>query len=89
MKIEYDQAKRQTTLEQRGLDFAEAGQIFNGIHYTLEDTRTVFGEQRFITIGYMNERMVVTAWTPRANAKRIISMRKANDREQDKFKKYL
>lgn len=89
MKIQYDEQKRQTTLEQRGIDFADAWQIFEGIHYTLEDERQDYGEQRFITIGYMNKRMVIVAWTPRANDKRIISLRKANEREQAKFKQYL
>lgn len=89
MKIEYDEAKRQITLEQRGIDFADAGQVFEGTHYTLEDERQDYGEPRFITIGFMNKRMVVVAWTPRAQAKRIISMRKANDREQARFNQYL
>ena len=39
-------------------------------------------EPRFITIGRLRGRMVVVAWTPRRAAYRIISMRKANDREQ-------
>ncbi|WP_425388002.1 hypothetical protein [Azospirillum halopraeferens] len=30
----------------------------------------------------MRSRMVVLVWTPRGDARRIISMRKANDREQ-------
>lgn len=89
MKIEYDEAKRQITLEQRRLDFADADQVFQGTHYTLEDERKDYGEPRFITIGFMNNRMVVLAWTPRAQAKRIISMRKANDREQARFKAFL
>jgi len=87
--IEYDEDKRRKTLEDRGLDFANAGQIFDGIHYTLEDDRMDYGEKRFITIGYMSGRMVVTAWTPRGKARRIISLRKANEREQRKFKQYL
>jgi len=89
MSVEYDEAKRQATIEQRGLDFANAGEIFKGIHYTLEDTRNDYGEQRFITIGYLSKRLVVVAWTPRGELKRIISMRKANGREQTKFKQYL
>ncbi|WP_198401105.1 BrnT family toxin [Thiomicrospira microaerophila] len=37
----------------------------------------------------MDSRLVVLAWTPRGKAKRIISMRKANEREQQRFKQYL
>jgi uncharacterized DUF497 family protein len=41
-----------------------------------------YGETRYITIGFLDERMVVLVWTPRGDIHRIISMRKANDREK-------
>jgi uncharacterized protein len=41
-----------------------------------------YGEARFITIGRLDRRMVVLVWTPRGVSRRIISMRKANAREQ-------
>lgn len=87
--LEYDETKRLKTLNERGLDFAHAVKVFEGVHYTLEDTRQDYGEPRFITIGFMDGRLVVLAWTPRGKAKRIISMRKANEREQQRFKQYL
>ena len=87
--LEYDQNKRDKTLQERGLDFAQAGEIFTGVHYTLEDNRFDYGEQRFISIGYMRGRLVVVVWTPRGYKKRIISLRKANEREAKRFKKYL
>jgi uncharacterized DUF497 family protein len=42
-------------------------------------------EHRFITAGLLDGRMVVMVWTPRGEALRIVSMRKANDREQARF----
>ena len=71
------------------MDFALAYQVFEGLHYTLQDTRIDYGEARYVTIGYMKKRLVVLAWTPRGQTKRIISMRKANEREQKRFKQYL
>jgi hypothetical protein len=38
-----------------------------------------YGEPRFITAGRLDERMVVIAWTPRGIARRVTSMRKANE----------
>ena len=38
-----------------------------------------------ITVGFLGGRMVVLAWTLRNGARRIISMRKANDREQKTY----
>jgi len=85
MEIEFDPAKRQATLDHRGLDMARAGEVFDGATLTIEDDRADYGEPRFITIGKLEGRMVVLVWTPRAAARRIISMRKANDREQKAY----
>lgn len=64
---------------------AEAGEVFSGPHLTILDDHADYGEARFITIGFMAGRMVVLVWTPRGAAHRIISMRKANDREQKAY----
>jgi uncharacterized DUF497 family protein len=80
--IEFDPAKRPRTLAERGLDMADAGAVFAGATITVEDDRMDYAEPRFITIGRLRGRMVVIAWTPRGRAYRIISMRKANEREQ-------
>jgi uncharacterized DUF497 family protein len=85
MKIEFDPSKRKATLEARGLDMADAGDVFDGKHMTFPDIRFEYGEDRFITVGYLAGRMVVLAWTLRGENRRIISMRKANEREQKKF----
>lgn len=82
MEIEFDPSKRQMTLEDRGLDTADAGRVFEGDHLIIEDDRLDYGEPRYITIGFLDERMVALVWAPRGEAIRIISMRKANDREQ-------
>ncbi|MBL3554556.1 BrnT family toxin [Rhodovulum sulfidophilum] len=85
MRIEFDQSKRDNTLEARGLDMADAAEVFDGPHMTVEDDRIDYGEARFITIGFMSGRMVVLVWTERGRARRIISMRKANGREQKAY----
>lgn len=82
MRIEFDPAKRAATLEARGLDMAQASELFAGATLTVEDDRRDYGEDRFITIGFLNDTMVVVVWTPRRDAYRIISMRKANERER-------
>ncbi|MHB8266065.1 MAG: BrnT family toxin [Acidithiobacillus ferrivorans] len=90
MKITYDPAKRQKTLEERGLDFEEAPLVFAGKHFTCEDDRKDYGEVRLITAGMLRERMVVMVWTPRnIDDRHIISMRKANEREQAKYAQHL
>jgi hypothetical protein len=89
MEIEFDPAKRDKTLSERGLDFARAGELFAGRHLTAEDAREDYSESRFVTVGSLDGRMVVMVWTPRGGARRIISMRKANEREQSRYARRL
>lgn len=89
MRITFDAAKREKTLRERGLDFARAREVFDGLTITLQDQRQDYGEPRFITAGWLDARLVVLVWTPRGLARRIISMRKANEREIDKYKQGL
>jgi uncharacterized DUF497 family protein len=85
MLIEFDVDKRNKTLHERGLDFNRAAEVFVGRHFTAEDLREEYNEIRYITVGKLDERMVVLVWTPRGEARRIISMRKANEREQARY----
>ena len=85
MAIEFDEAKYKFTLETRGLDMKRANEVFAGSTLTAEDRRRNYGERRFITIGHLDNRMVVLVWTPRNEDQRIVSMRKANEREQSKY----
>ncbi|WP_408595992.1 BrnT family toxin [Limnohabitans sp.] len=89
MRLEFDPAKRDKTLAERGLDFARASEIFDGLHLTGQDTRQDYTEDRFITVGHLEGRLVVLVWTPRGDLRRIISMRKANDREKAFYDRYV
>jgi uncharacterized DUF497 family protein len=87
MRITFDAAKRDATLRDRNLDFADAVEVFAGPTILFEDTRFDYGETRFLTLGYLAGRMVIVVWTPRSEARHIISMRKCNEREQAKYRK--
>ena len=82
MRIEFDEAKRGATLEARGLDMAGVPLVFAGPTLTVEDDRQDYGEVRYITIGFLDATMVVIVWTRRNDARRIISLRRANERER-------
>jgi uncharacterized DUF497 family protein len=85
--ITYDPGKRTKNLEERGLDFEDVGAVFAKPTLRFVDNRFDYGEERIVTIGYLNNRMVVIIWTARGNTRHIISMRKANDREQRNYEK--
>lgn len=85
MQITFDEQKRLLTLEKRGLDFARAEELFDGVEATIEDNRHDYGETRFNTFGFLDERLVVLTWTLRNDTRRVISLRKANEREKERF----
>lgn len=89
MEISFDPVKRALTLAERGLDFADAGKVFDGPVFEFEDDRFAYPERRFSTIGLLDGRMVVVIWTEARDGRRIISMRKGNEREQDRFRSRL
>lgn len=63
----------------------DAGEVFAGPTFTIEDARHSYGEVRFQTVGLLEGRMVMVVWTPRDDARHVISMRKCNEREKKKF----
>jgi uncharacterized protein len=69
-------------LAERGLDFADAALIFEGVTLQVEDIRKEYGERRIICYGMLAGRMVVVGYTPRGADRHVFSMRKANEREQ-------
>jgi uncharacterized protein len=85
----WDEAKRRAALAERGLDFADAESIFNRRTMTLPDERKDYGEPRFITAGWLGDRFVVLAWTPRDGGRRIISMRHGHADEEAYYREQM
>ena len=86
---EWDEDKNRKNFSERGLSFDDAEAVFAGPCVTFEDTREDYDEQRLITFGLLEGRLVVIAHTPRGENIRIISMRKGNDREQKTYQERL
>ena len=63
--------------------------MFDGPCVTFEDGRFDYGEERLITLGLVDGRVVIIAHAPRGEATRIISMRKANRHEQKIYQERL
>lgn len=85
MELEWDEGKRQDTLRERGLDFADVARFDPASLQTFEDRRFNYGEERSNTYGYLDGVLCTYCWTRRGNKTRIISMRKANDRERKSY----
>ena len=89
MDIIWTEAKRLKTLQERGLDFARAAEVFAGLHATRATHGGPAQEKRYITAGFLDRRMVVMVWTPRSEARHIISMRYAHAKEQRLWKEEM
>ena len=89
MRVTFDSAKRTRTLAERGLDFEDAGLVFDGPTVETEHTRRDYGERRIICYGMLAGRLVVVGYSPRGLARHVFSMRKANDREKARLAPYF
>ena len=89
MLYTWDEFKSRVNLNKRKLDFADAEQIFAGPTFTFEDDRLNYGEQRCVTLGLLEDKVLVIVHTETKEEIRIISMRKANKNEQILFYRNL
>ena len=74
--------KKPTNFKKRGLRFEDAGLVFESKTVTFLDDRKDYGENRYVTLGQLAKRVVVMVHTQRDEKIRIISLRKANEREK-------
>ena len=86
MEFEWDENKRLLNLEKHGIDFiALARRIFDGRPvFTYLSPRN--NEERWCTVGYLNERFFVVVWTERERRTRIIAAYRADDWEIREYK---
>ena len=89
MRFTWSDAKRKLNIEQHGFDFADAPRAFEGPTYTYEDDRFDYSEQRFVTLGILDEFVVSIVHTETSRVIRIISLRKATKHEQAIFFKNI
>lgn len=89
MIIDFDPAKNDKNIRERGLSFERAIDFDWSTAGIEEDTRNDYSERRFVAAGYLDGRLYILCFTPIAGGVRIISFRKANPREARKHDKPL
>jgi hypothetical protein len=90
MYFEWDEKKNQQNIIKHGFDFRDAEQIFNAPMLVEIDDRQNYGEERYIGIGFLQNRVVVIVFTESAeHIIRIISLRKALKNERRKFEQAI
>ena len=83
--FEWDAAKSEATLAQRGFDFEFAARVFAGNHIEREDLRRNYGERRYAVTGEVDDRVITVVWTPRGRRRRIVSAWLASNRERREY----
>lgn len=90
MQFEWDDAKNERNIHRHKIDFADVPMVFNGPLLTDLDERFAYGEDRWISIGLLATLPVVVVWTERgSDTIRIISARKANKHERQRYEAYI
>ena len=82
MKVEFDPDKSARNDIERGLPFQKAADLEWVKAYSFADARRDYGENRLIALVPMRRRLYVVCYLDRGGARRIISFRKANKREE-------
>lgn len=87
MKIEFDAAESEKNARERDLPFHLAEYFDWETALITEDDRRVYPESRFVAIGFLEDRLHILCFTPIIGGMRIISFRRANDREVRDYEK--
>ncbi len=85
MKYEWDENKAAANMEHHGIDFHDIIWFEWDSAKVEEDIRKNYGEKLFIAYGQLMSRLMVLVFTMRGETIRIISLRKANKREDKHY----
>ncbi len=87
MALEFDQAKSARNIKERGIGFERFADMDLEHAISSEDTRTEYGERRIRMFGPIDDRLHVAVITFRGDRIRVISLRRANRREERRYAK--
>ena len=82
MQITFDEAKDALNKSKHGLSLSEAEKLEWDDALIWQDTRRDYGETRMIALGVIGERLYCVVYVDREDVRRIISLRKANNKEK-------
>ena len=90
MQFEWDEAKNLENIRKHEIDFTDVSEMFEGAMLIEPDNRFDYGEDRWFGIGFLGNGIAIVVWTERyGDVIRIISARRANRYEQQRFEQYL
>ncbi|MCG9916060.1 MAG: BrnT family toxin [Phenylobacterium sp.] len=81
MEVEFDPSKSERNAQERGLAFSVVEEFDWTTAIVVEDDRADYGETRMFALRFIGDRLHALVFTMRGDACRVISLRRANDRE--------
>jgi uncharacterized protein len=85
VRIEYDPAKNERNVRERGLPFERAAEFDFETALTIPDSRRDYGEARYRALGWLGEEIHALVYTIRGDAIRVISLRRASWKERRRY----
>jgi uncharacterized DUF497 family protein len=87
MDIEYDPAKSERNIKDRGLSFELAREFDFESAYVWQDTREAYPEVRYAALGFIGTRLCFLCFSETGGGIRVISLRKATSGERKHYEK--
>jgi uncharacterized DUF497 family protein len=87
MKVDFDLIKNERNIRERQLSFERAAEVDFNTALVFPDTRKAYGETRYIALCYLDRWLHVLCFTETETGIRVISFRKANTREANRYGK--
>jgi uncharacterized protein len=85
--VEFDAGKSAANLRERGIGFERFADIDFETAIAIQDDRRDYGELRLRVLGNIDGRLYAAVITPRGSRIRVISLRRANRREEKQYAK--
>lgn len=85
MNIEWDEQKNKINILKHGINFADSPEIFSSPILIKLDNRLDYHEKRWIGLGLLRGVVIVFVITKRSKNLRMISIRKANKNERERY----
>lgn len=82
MQITFDEAKDALNKSKHGVPLSDAAKLEWDDALIWPDTRRDYGEARMVALGAIGERLYCVVYVDRDDVRRIISLRKANNKEK-------
>ncbi len=85
MKLTFDPAKNAANMAKHGVPLSVAALFEWDSAIMWPDTRRDYGESRMACLGYIGLRLYALVYVDRSGERRIVSVRKANRREIERY----